>query len=102
MVVCSETCILVSRRIFYIFNLAIPVFLAYTGIHYIYNCVLHICMYVSLYIYVHDNIYTDISMYVYSHMYIYAETGAQGLVQLENYSADSTAIVFQVYIHMYK
>jgi hypothetical protein len=72
MVLCSETCILVSRRIFYIFNLGIPVFLAYTGIHYIYNCVLHICMYVYLYVYEYDYIYIDVSMYVYSCMCIYA------------------------------
>ena len=31
MVACSSTCIVVGRRVFYIFNLGIPVFLAYTG-----------------------------------------------------------------------
>lgn len=31
MVVCSSACILIVRRVFYIFNLGIPVFLAYTA-----------------------------------------------------------------------
>lgn len=31
MVAVSSTCIIVGRRIFYIFNLGIPLFLAYTG-----------------------------------------------------------------------
>jgi hypothetical protein len=47
----SEVCISVGRRIFYIFNLGIPVFLAYTA--------------------------------------------AMGLISLENYDSNSTAIAFQ-------
>ena len=31
MVVVSETCVSIGRRVMYIFNLGIPVFLAYTG-----------------------------------------------------------------------
>ena len=31
MIACSSTCILIGRRVFYVFNLGIPVFLAYTA-----------------------------------------------------------------------
>lgn len=32
MVTCSPTVVIIGRRVFYIFNLGIPVFLAYTGV----------------------------------------------------------------------